>query len=359
MGDRKSAITVSSIIELFSNAKLGEPYPLASAPVFGRKSLTTTATATPVRGLLPKAAKGKIDSTVTSDTDDMTVSGADRNETVIAGVKISTTVEEYKYQGVTYRLNVTREPKLLFEHILPKIRASLFTDKNLYQVHASTDNEIVPNRNQHVVSDYNHLVDRVVCRKYSRLYVVPEQDEIDHINLLDKDTTAGHLIHSSLCKVQGLILRHMLKTFFHETFTFGTKTPYSQYLKRANIVDVNNLLLFDKRDVFFIKSHEDDVLTFTTQPPYPLSQDTNDKEICFFYTTDIGYYRHEQSVRLLELLYDRTTIPLYSDFLDFGRTAGDTNEYVHGLLTSTAVSQYRHQLSPSVYMFTLPPMPTE
>ena len=72
-------------------------------------------------------------------------------------------------------------------------------------------------------------------------------------------------------------------------------------------------MLFDKRDVFFLKSHDCDVLTFTIQPPYPLPQGTDDKEICFFYTTDIGYYRHEQSVRFWSF-YDRTTIPLYTDF---------------------------------------------
>ena len=92
MGDQKSAITIGNIIELFSNANLDKSYPSASASASASSRRGLTTNATPARGLLSKTAKGKVDSTVTSDgvssdTDETIVSGVDRNGTIIAGVK--------------------------------------------------------------------------------------------------------------------------------------------------------------------------------------------------------------------------------------------------------------------------------
>ena len=218
---------------------------------------------------------------------------------------------------------------------------------------------------QDVPDNYNHFNGRRLCHKYSRIYVLPEIEEIQYINELELNMAAGNLVISQLCKPKNVILNHMLGTMFRRTFTFNTKTPYSLYLKQAGITDTNRLDIFDKREVFFVKepfhnnssniTDDDNIvserLKFINAKNLPKY---DDKGICFVYAEN-QYYCGHQSLEILKLLYERTDIPMCEEYFEDKRSAGQANDYMHSLLKSRTVNNYRHDLPSNVFLFELPP----
>jgi hypothetical protein len=260
---------------------------------------------------------------------------------------------EYMYKDVKYKFNITKESNAVKQSLVGN-KSTLFSERDIYCVSVNNENVLTPMYGQDVPDNYDHFMNRRICHRFNKLYVLPEPDEIQYINRLDQQMANGQLIVSELCKPKSIILDHMLKTLFRKTFTFNTKTPYSLYLKSAAIADTNRLDTFDKRDVFFVKEVIDnnEQLMFINANQI---RDYDDKGICFIHA-ETHYYCYHQSVTILNLLYERTDIPICEDYLEDGRrTATQSNDYMHSLLKSRVVNNYKHCLPSSVDLFDLPP----